>query len=159
MNLRSTVEGAALRLLTSLPAPLQRGVTGGRTVLDGQTLAADLQLLLTAQGLLRRRGEEEAPIEEIRDGTRRDSAIAGGRQPIGEVRDLEIADRPARHYQPSVPLTVAGEPGPLLVFVHGGGFIEGDIDTHDAPCRALAERSGVPVLSVSYRLAPEHPFP
>ncbi|HWU20973.1 MAG TPA: alpha/beta hydrolase [Nocardioides sp.] len=158
MNLRSTVEGAALRLLTSLPAPLQRGVSGGRTVLDGQTLAADLQLMLAAQRLLRGRGEE-APIEEVRAGTRRDAAIAGGRQPIGEVRELEIAGRPARHYLPTVALTAGGEPGPLLMFVHGGGFIEGDVDTHDAPCRALAERSGVPVLSVSYRLAPEHPFP
>ena len=45
------------------------------------------------------------------------------------------------------------------MFFHGGGWVYGDLDTHDPPCRFLAERSGVRVLSVDYRLAPEHPFP
>ncbi len=49
--------------------------------------------------------------------------------------------------------------GPLLVFFHGGGWVYGDLDSHDPACRFLAERSGVRVLSVDYRLAPEHPFP
>ena len=49
--------------------------------------------------------------------------------------------------------------GPLLVFFHGGGWMYGDLDSHDAACRFLAERSGVRVLAVDYRLAPEHPFP
>jgi acetyl esterase len=47
----------------------------------------------------------------------------------------------------------------LLVFFHGGGFMYGDLDSHDAACRFLAERSGVRVLAVDYRLAPEDPFP
>ena len=45
------------------------------------------------------------------------------------------------------------------MFFHGGGWVYGDLDTHDPACRFLAERSGVRVLSVDYRLAPEHPFP
>jgi len=45
------------------------------------------------------------------------------------------------------------------VFFHGGGWVYGDLDSHDPPCRFLAERSGVRVLAVDYRLAPEHPFP
>ena len=49
--------------------------------------------------------------------------------------------------------------GPLLLFFHGGGWMYGDLDSHDAACRFLAERSGVRVLAVDYRLAPEHPFP
>jgi acetyl esterase len=48
---------------------------------------------------------------------------------------------------------------PLIVFFHGGGFVVGSLDTHDGPCRKLAAESGYPVLSVDYRLAPEHPFP
>jgi acetyl esterase len=48
---------------------------------------------------------------------------------------------------------------PLLVYYHGGGWVIGDLDTHDNPCRFLAANSGAAVLSVDYRLAPEHPFP
>jgi acetyl esterase len=60
----------------------------------------------------------------------------------------------ARHYAPE-----RGDGAPLLVFLHGGGFVFGDLDTHDAPCRVLARHGGMHVLAVEYRLAPEHPFP
>ena len=77
---------------------------------------------------------------------------------VGEVRDLTVpggaGDRPARLYRP------AGEgPWPTTVFLHGGGFVIGDLDTHDQVCRRLARDAGTVVLSVDYRLAPEHPFP
>jgi len=75
------------------------------------------------------------------------------------VRDLSVGgavgDRPARLYAP--PGAVAATPG--LVYFHGGGFVIGDLDTHDGLCRRLAVRAGVRVLSVDYRLAPENPFP
>ena len=48
---------------------------------------------------------------------------------------------------------------PALVYLHGGGFVIGSLDTHDAMCRSLAEGAGVVVVSVDYRLAPEHPAP
>lgn len=48
---------------------------------------------------------------------------------------------------------------PVVVYFHGGGWVCGNLDTHDALCRRLAELSGVAVLAVDYRLAPEHPFP
>ncbi len=51
------------------------------------------------------------------------------------------------------------ETTPLIVFFHGGGFVVGSLDTHDGPARKLAAETGYPVLSVDYRLAPEHPFP
>jgi len=53
----------------------------------------------------------------------------------------------------------AGPGAPLVVFFHGGGFVIGDLDTHDGTCRILATRTGAVVVSVDYRLAPEHRFP
>ena len=63
---------------------------------------------------------------------------------------------PARLYRPAqAPVTGAG----ALVYFHGGGWVIGDLDTHDGVCRELANQSGCVVISVDYRLAPEHPFP
>jgi acetyl esterase/lipase len=73
---------------------------------------------------------------------------------VHEVRDVDAGGVPARLYRPS------DEDGlGLLVYFHGGGWVVGDLDTHDATARALAAESGHAVLSVHYRLAPEHPFP
>jgi len=73
---------------------------------------------------------------------------------LAEVRDLAADGVPVRLYHPAL-----GEALPLLVFLHGGGWMLGDLDTHDAMCRHLAARVGCAVLAVGYRLAPEHPFP
>jgi len=67
--------------------------------------------------------------------------------PAGEV--------PVRLYDPGTD----GSDRPLLVYAHGGGWVIGSIETHDGVCRKLAATTGYPVLSVDYRLAPEHPFP
>src|SRR5437588_8154562 len=88
------------------------------------------------------------------------AVFAGKPTTVGAVADLELdlrggVSRPARHYAPLEP----GGPHPLLVYYHGGGFTYGDLDTHDAVCRILCRHGGVHVLSVDYRLAPEHPFP
>lgn len=61
---------------------------------------------------------------------------------------------PARLWAPST------EPGlPVLLYLHGGGFVIGDLDTCDAMCRSVAAQSGVAVLAIDYRLAPEHAYP
>jgi len=156
VNLRGAVEARALAAAMSAPRRLQRLVAGGPVMIDGQTLAPDLQVMLRMQAIARPR-DEQVPIVRMRTNMVRETALVGGKQEIGDVRDLTVAGRPARHYLPSSP--VSGEPGPLLVYFHGGGWIEGGLETHDAACRRLAERSGVPVLALTYRLAPEHPFP
>lgn len=87
------------------------------------------------------------------------SAFGAGSADVA-VTDLPLAggDGPvaARVYRPSA----AGDAvAPALVFLHGGGFVIGSLDTHDALCRDLAAGSGGVVVSVDYRLAPEHPAP
>ena len=77
--------------------------------------------------------------------------------PTVEGRGIEgpAGEIPVRLYDPR---ESAGE-SPLIVFFHGGGWVIGDLDSHDGPCRKLAAETGCPVVSVDYRLAPEHPFP
>jgi acetyl esterase len=71
----------------------------------------------------------------------------------------DVTDVPVRIYWP--PSSSVGEPGnlPIVVFYHGGGFALGDLDTHDPVARAHAVGADAIVVSVDYRLAPEHPFP
>jgi acetyl esterase len=69
------------------------------------------------------------------------------------VRDLRIGELAARLYRP-----VPGR-GPLVVYLHGGGWTLGNLESFDRVCRRLADRSGVQVLALDYRLAPEHPWP
>ena len=80
--------------------------------------------------------------------------IDGPTLPVDEVDDLVIADDlPARRY------AMAGGPRPLLMFLHGGGWVAGDLETHDRFCRRVAREADAVVVAIDYRLAPEHPFP
>lgn len=74
--------------------------------------------------------------------------------PVHEVRDVDAGGVPCRLYRPSPEVDL-----PLVVYLHGGGWVVGDLDTHDHVCRTLANKAGMAILSVDYRLAPEHKFP
>ena len=80
--------------------------------------------------------------------------------PIAQVRDLHFpgpgGEVPVRIYRPA---QVDAEHAPALVYFHGGGWVIGDLDTHDSLCRDLAANTPCVVISVDYRLAPEAPFP
>ncbi|MGF1462898.1 MAG: alpha/beta hydrolase [Maricaulaceae bacterium] len=86
--------------------------------------------------------------------------LEGPAPALADVRPVLVpggaGDRPGRLY---TPLAAGTDAGPGLVYFHGGGFTLGGLDTHDGVCRRLAASSGVRVLSVAYRLAPEHAFP
>jgi acetyl esterase len=69
------------------------------------------------------------------------------------VRELRIGELPVRLYRP-VPGRI-----PLVVYLHGGGWTIGSLESHDRVCRRLADGSGAAVLAIDYRLAPEHPWP
>jgi acetyl esterase len=87
--------------------------------------------------------------------------LAGAKDvPIGKVTDLTI---PAAHGEifarAYTAVAAGGEPLPTLVFFHGGGWVIGNVDTHDGLCRLLANESQCRVISVEYRLSPESKFP
>lgn len=105
----------------------------------------------------------EIPLAAARKGfLARIAQLPPAAEVLDEVRDLDLAlEHPARRlalrlYRPQTPVK---ETPPLLLYLHGGGFVLGDLDSHDGLCRRLCARSGYAVLAVDYRLAPEHPWP
>lgn len=157
-QLLGAARGVAARSLMQLPSPVIARLAGAPIVINGRTLDPEMQLLLKLQRL-------EGPAAEtvaISKGRRiivSSSKLAGGTQPIGAVTDRTI-DGPGgplglRFYTPR---GLSGK-SPALLFFHGGGWIYGDLESHDATCRYLAEEAQVRVVAVDYRLAPEAPFP
>jgi acetyl esterase len=99
---------------------------------------------------------------EARVAYKKARALAQPEPPqVARVEALEAAGPggpiPLRAYRPQG--SREGEVLPVLVFMHGGGWTIGDLDTHDVPCRELCNRAGCAVIAVDYRLAPEHRFP
>jgi len=98
-----------------------------------------------------------APFEEMSPTEARELYAAGqipSTEVVHEIRDVQAGSIPCRLYRPSAQTDLG-----LLVFFHGGGWVIGDLNSHDGVCRSLANKSGHAVLSVDYRLAPEHKFP
>jgi acetyl esterase len=155
-SLRTVLEYRVARAMVALPRPVQRLLAGPPVRVDGLELAVEVQLLL---GLLERFGgppRDTLSVEAARASLAHDAETFGGPAlPVAEVCDLEADGVPVRLYVPDG----ASPPAPLLVYYHGGGHVEGDLDTHDRLCRWLAREARVRILSVDYRLAPEHPFP
>jgi len=152
--------GVLLRLLPRIPEAVKRLVVGRRAVtVDGNTLDTTLQLMLAAQRSARvpglvassdvavARTQLRALAKMIDSGITVDVADTSIPGPAGPIR--------VRHYRPAP----GQESEPLLVFFHGGGFVIGDLETHDDLCRLICRDAAVHVLAVDYRLAPEHPAP
>jgi acetyl esterase len=160
-SLGARLEAGITRGLSELPARAQRLLGGPRPVrIDGQVLDPEVQLLLRLMRIARRPEFETLPLPEARQEIRREAASVAGRPlPVARVEATTIPGPAgtlmARLYVP----WGAPAAGPLLVYLHGGGWVVGDLDTHDIPCRFLAREAGVRVLAVDYRRAPEHPFP
>lgn len=96
--------------------------------------------------------------EQAREGLRRQIPMLGEPEPVAAIEDRVISltghPVPIRIYTPA-----GAAPRPVVVFFHGGGFVVGDLDTHDGLCRSLANGAAAVVVSVGYPLAPEHKFP
>jgi len=98
--------------------------------------------------------ESNLEIEVLRAVTRSQAlAVRGPLEPVASVETVEAAGVPARLYRPH------GDESEVLIWIHGGGWIHGDLDCYEGVTRAIANRANCAVLAIDYRLAPEHPFP
>lgn len=159
-RLHSIATSMGLKVMPWIPAGAKWVLAGGRSItIDGNTLDLTLQVALSGMRVL---GSNGLVVDDQLAASRaqmRDMCLAfPGAQIHVAVTDMSIpgpaGELRVRHYRPA-----GVEPAPLLVFYHGGGWTLGDLDTHDALCRLTCRDAGIHVLSVDYRLAPEHPAP
>src|SRR2546425_7865362 len=101
---------------------------------------------------------DELSVEEARAAIATLSAAAGEGEAVARVESRALpgprGEIPVRVYTPE-----GRAPFPVLVYFHGGGWVIGSLETHDGVCRHPANAAGAVVVSVDYRLAPQHPFP
>ncbi|HET9874931.1 MAG TPA: alpha/beta hydrolase [Mycobacterium sp.] len=158
-QLQRTAANVGLKVTPFLPAGVKRLLAGGRSVtIDGNTLDSTLQLMLAAQHALGVNGlVVDDDVATSRTRVRETAAALGGEIHVG-VADISLpgpaGDIAARHYRP-----LGGGAKPLLVYYHGGGHVLADLDVFDAVCRLTCRDADAAVLSIDYRLAPEHPAP
>jgi acetyl esterase len=163
-RLSSPAEHRLLRFVCNLSPRVQRRLFGRPPTIDGQTLASDVHALIRlAETAGTTSYTNGLPPTEARVVNKLGAKASSHHPPIPMARveaveiPTEAGPMAARFYMPGgLP---GGTPPPLLLYFHGGGWVIGDLDTHDDVCRFFAAAAGVAVLSVEYRLAPEHPFP
>ncbi|MEO6025677.1 MAG: alpha/beta hydrolase fold domain-containing protein, partial [Candidatus Binatia bacterium] len=154
-------QGRFVGFLTALPPPVQRFLAGGRPVrIDGLELSAEYQLVLRLIALAAPRPLDTMTPAEAREEIRRAARVfAASPPPVARIEDRVLPGPAgpiaARLYVPFDD----GVRRPLVVHYHGGGWVIGDLDTHDTAARHLAREADVGVLAIAYRLAPEHRFP
>ena len=157
------VEAAVSRVVVAAlgraPDRLQSLVGGRRVNRAGADLEPEVAAALRLMEARPQKDFTDLTPDESRRGMEEDAALVGGSPlPMAAVEDLEVptfaGPLRARRY-----LAHHRDADRLMVYFHGGGFVVGSLDSHDVLCRFLATHAGVSVLSVDYRLAPEHPFP
>jgi acetyl esterase len=147
-----------LKTLLNLPGPLIRLIAGGRITRDGQELDSQSQM---ANYLVAKFAK--APIEAQSAEANRAAffrlAKNNLRSPVRNIQNSTVAgpsgEIPIRIYHPED----LQPSGPAIVYFHGGGWVLGDLKSYDFACGSMAQKSGCKVISVDYRLAPEHPYP
>ncbi|HWW89745.1 MAG TPA: alpha/beta hydrolase [Solirubrobacteraceae bacterium] len=160
-GLAARFEMGAARAIAALPPRAKRRIAGRPITRDGLELDLEMQVLLKLEERNPRPPLSTRTPADAREDLRHAVAVvAGAPVALASIRETTVAGAagplPARLY---VPDDSEAAQGPLVVYYHGGGWVAGDIDTHDQPCRLLAKSSGARVLSVGYRLSPEHRFP
>lgn len=150
---------AFARTVLPTTARLVQAVTGARRV-DGNTLDPQIALMLRLAELMGEPRTHEQPVPVARRTFRHQVGIVD----LPLLTEVHTEDRAIDISGVSIPLRIYRPPTlervlPALVFFHGGGFVIGDLLSHDPVCRWLAREARAVVIAVDYRLAPEHRFP
>lgn len=160
MGLRAQVEKRLANLAMQMPRSWIRKLAGDEIRIDDYVLDPQLHLAINLHRLLGKKKTQELSVEDARRELEEASNIlAPHPRVLDRIEERKIPGPhgpiPIRTYVPLWHRRPAG----ALVFFHGGGFVLGSLDSHDAPCRVLADSAQVIVIAVDYRLAPEHKFP
>lgn len=155
---RHKVELLLARTLARVPAELVERLLSRHAVMVGDhRLDAQVQWADILRRASRHRPIEQGTVARARREYRKMSLLERRAPVVERVEDLVIDAQQgaiaARFYRPA-----CTEDPPLLVYLHGGGGVIGDLDTHDVVCRTFAVHAGVAVLAIDYRLAPEHSY-
>ncbi|HVW29129.1 MAG TPA: alpha/beta hydrolase [Polyangiaceae bacterium] len=158
-RLRASVERTGFRLLVGSESLRRRLAKTRSTPIDGRTLHPEYAAMLALDDMTQRSDLTALSPGEARARVATDVGAVNLPGPAMESTDRAIPSPsgviPARLYTPSG----LAAPSPGIVYLHGGGWVTCGVGTHDAFCRRLADGARCRVLSVEYRLAPEHPFP
>lgn len=158
-SLQERTMRTVIRTLGRLPEPMQRLIAGRPVEIDGNRLYTEVQMALRLLHALPGSSFEDLSLAEARAQIDAEARIFGEATPVGSIEDRTIPTRDgsvaARVYvgDPATPVDGA------VVYFHGGGWVLGSIASCDSVCRFLAAHTTLAVMSVDYRLAPEHPFP
>ncbi|MEJ7770389.1 MAG: alpha/beta hydrolase [Geodermatophilaceae bacterium] len=93
-------------------------------------------------------------VEQMREASIAITRFAGAGPELPDVEDRAVGGVRCRIYRPLAETVL-----PAVIHIHGGGWVGGNLDTHDSACRSIAAQSGWTVVAVDYRLSPEHPYP
>ena len=149
-----------LHAISRAPNRIKRRLLGGHSItIDGNTLDTTLQLMLATSRVSGREGLILS--EDVVTARRRINALAARFPRVkADVTLTEVSVPGPGGDIPALHIRSAGDDGaPLLVYYHGGGFVEGGYETHGNLCEVICQQAGVQVLFVDYRLAPEHKAP
>ena len=160
LSLRQQAEIALARRLVRLPPGVLGRIAGRPVVRDGNVLDAQIQLSLHMNRIAGRKPTYLETVAEARSTMEANGIVFSPSSPeLALVEDIDLPGPagaiPARVYRPHG----LARPAPALMYIHGGGFVVGSRDSHDMICRAFAAAVPCVVISIEYRLAPEHPFP
>ncbi len=161
MSILKNAEITAGRAALKLPLSVQRVLSGGTVQRNGRTL--DTQVAMALQLAKIKPATEDLPPIRARENTRNLAALFDVNIPeIPRTDDFSIPAGPKsreriplRLYAPRATTDLL----PCVVFFHGGGFVLGDLESHDGTLRRLCAESGIIVVAVDYRLAPEYRYP